>query len=114
MERKVKFTCYLLHLFHRQLHPPPLPIHLHHFHHYLLPQADHIRRVLDEFVGQLRDVHQPALLDADVHKSAEVGDVVDDTRHHHADLQVFDRLYFGELERSGGAARVQAGLLQFL
>ena len=33
------------------------------------------RGVLDEPVAHLRDVHQPVLMDADVHEHAEVDDI---------------------------------------
>ena len=35
-------------------------------------------RVFDESVGQLADVDQPAVVQADVDKGAEVGDILDD------------------------------------
>ena len=35
-------------------------------------------RILNKAVGELRDVHQPILVHADVYKGSEVGDVRDD------------------------------------
>jgi hypothetical protein len=45
-----------------------------------------VARVLDEFVGDCRDVHQAVLMHADIDEGAEVGDVGDDAFEDHARL----------------------------
>ena len=45
---------------------------------------------LDELVADLGDVDQAVLVDADVHKHAEIHHVADGARQHHAGLQVLD------------------------
>ena len=54
-------------------------------------------------------MHQPVLLDADIDKGAESGDVRHDTRQYHALAQVVDRMHVGELENPGLAARIESG-----
>ncbi len=81
----------------------------------MLVELDHIIGILDIAVGQLRDMHQAVLMDADIDEGAEVGDVGHDARKLHARHEVVDGMHAGvELERLGFAARVEAGLLQFL
>lgn len=49
------------------------------------------------------------LLDADIDKGAESGDVRHDTRQYHALAQAVDRMHVGELENPGLAARIESG-----
>ena len=57
--------------------------------------------VLDEAVGELADVDQAVLVDADVDEGAEGGDVGDDAGELHAGLEIFDLVdAFGELKAS--------------
>ena len=53
-----------------------------------LADFDHLGRVADEMVGQLADVDQAILMDADVNKGTKGGDVGDDSGEFHAHLQV--------------------------
>ena len=72
-------------------------------------------RVLDEGVGERRDVHQAVLMDADVDEGAEGGDVGDDAFEDHARAQVADLFdAVGEGRRLELGARVAAGFFQFL
>ena len=84
-----------------------------HFHFHHVSGFHHFARVLDEFIGQGGDVHQAVLMDADVHKRAEVGDVRNYAFEYHADLQVVDFVNaFGKGGRLKLAARVTAGFFQ--
>ena len=55
----------------------------------------HVGRRSHVAVGQLRDVHQPVLFDADVDESPEGRDVGDDARQKHSLAQVADRVHVG-------------------
>ena len=80
-----------------------------------LPGLDDRVRVLDEGVGQRRDVHQAVLMHADVDEGTEGGDVGDDAFEDHARAQVAD--FLDAIGEGGGlefGARVAAGLFQFL
>ena len=66
-------------------------VDLEHAHGQLLADLHDLARVLDELVGELRDVDEAVLVDADVDERAERGDVGDDALEHHARLEVLDR-----------------------
>ena len=53
-----------------------------------LADFDDFAGVLDEVVGELADVDEAVLVDADIDKGAEGGDVGDDAGKFHADLEV--------------------------
>ncbi len=55
-----------------------LGIDFQHPDHHLLTHLDHRRRIPDIAIGQLTDVDQPVLMDADIDKGPEFGDVGDD------------------------------------
>ena len=50
--------------------------------------GDDLGRVLDEFAADLRDMHKAVLMNADVHKDAEVNDVAHRPAQDHAGLQI--------------------------
>ena len=63
--------------------------------------------------AHLRDVHQPVLMDADVHKHAEVDDVAHRAGEHHAGLQVLHVQHIGAQDgraaaRPGGPGRASS------
>ncbi len=75
-----------------------------HRHHLDLDQVaglHHFARILHELARQGGDVHQAILVNADVHESAEVGDVGDGAFEHHAGFQVLEGLH--PLLEAGGA-----------
>ena len=80
----------------------------------LLLYFDDIIRILDEFIGELADVHQAILVYADVDEGAKIGDIGDDSRHFHARLQV---VYFVDLVGKGegleAIARIAPGPSDF-
>jgi len=75
---------------------------------------DHAARVLDEAVGDRRDMYQSVLMDTDVDKGAEVGDIGHHSFENHSHLQILDGLdAFTEV---GGAelwTRVSTGFFEF-
>ena len=76
---------------------------------------DHFHRVFHKIVAKLAYVNQAGLVQADVHKGAEVNDVADFSGHFHAGLKVFkghDALLHDR--RRVVRARVAVGLLQFV
>ena len=76
-------------------------------------QVYYVVRVFHIAVGELRDVHQAVLVNADIDEGAEVGDVGHDSGQHHALHQVVDACHIGvELKLLYLFARVAAGLLQ--
>src|SRR5699024_11365729 len=51
----------------------------------------HLQGMLYKFlICQLGNMHQPVLMDADIHKSPEVNDIAHGSLEDHALLQVFD------------------------
>src|SRR5574343_1063620 len=76
---------------------------------------DYLVRVLDEGVGQRRDMHQTILMHADIDEGTKGRDVGDDAFEDHAGLQI---LHFGDAVGEGGRlelrARVATGFFQFL
>jgi hypothetical protein len=62
----------LLQIFHTQPDAPSIQIHLDDFDRHDISHADDLEGVVDVAIGQLADVHQPVLLDADVHEGTEV------------------------------------------
>ena len=79
----------------------------------MLSQVHHVGRGGDVAVGQLRDVDQSVLLDADVHESPERRDVRHDARQLHPRAQVVDRVHVGiEREDLQLLPRVEALLVE--
>ena len=62
---------------------------------HVLMQADNLSGVGDVAVGQLGNVDETVLMDADIDKSSEVGDVGNDAWQLHAFTQVVDGLHAG-------------------
>ena len=80
----------------------------------LIAGVDDFARVFDEFITELRDVDEAVLVNADVHKCAEVGDVGDQPRTSQARRQVFEVVnVFAEGEGLKLFARVAARLFEF-
>ena len=72
-------------------------------------------RVLDEGVGDAADVHQSVLVNADVYKRSESGDVGHDPRKHLPNPKVLDLVNIGvEGEDLEGGAGVAPGFLELL
>ena len=68
-----------------------------------------------EAVADLRDVHQPVLMDADVHKCPKIDNVAHRALQLHAGLQVLKAHHVGAQQRRGQlVARVTAGAQQLL
>ena len=61
-------------------------IHLQHHYLHHVSHGHGLRGVLDEAVADLRDMHQPVLMDADIHEHAEVHHIADRPRQLHAGL----------------------------
>src|SRR5262249_13020887 len=61
----------------RERDPLALGVDLEHAHGQLLADLDDLARILHELLGQLRDVDEPVVVDADVDERAERGDVGD-------------------------------------
>jgi len=79
-----------------------------------LTDFDDFGGIADEVVGELRDVDESVLVDADIDECAEGGDVGDDAGEFHADLEVsgfFDAVLEGEEFEL--FARVAAGFGEF-
>ena len=73
----------------------------------LLLYFDEIIRILDEFIGELADVHQAILVYADVHEGAKISDIGDDPQQFHSRLQV---VYFVDLVGKGDGLEAIAGI----
>ena len=100
--------------FHGERDAVALEIDLHDGDMDFLADLDDFRGVADEVIGELADVDEPVLMDADIHERAEGGDVGDDAGKLHADLKVgrfFDALL--EREELELLARVAAGFGEF-
>jgi len=64
-------------------------------------------------IGHRGDVHQPVLMDPDIDKGAERGDVGHDTFENHAGLQILELIHsFAEACRLEDRARIASGLLE--
>jgi len=63
---------HLTQIFHTEPYPASLQIHIDYFDRHDIAHADDLERAVDVAVGQLADVHQAVLLDADVDEGAEV------------------------------------------
>ena len=62
-------------------------------------KLDKVRRIMHEFVRYLANVHQPVLVNSDVHKGSEGRNICDYPRQPHSRLQVFYLLHaFGKAE----------------
>ena len=75
---------------HRQRDPFPLLVDAHHPDRHHVAHAHHVVRALDVAVGELADVDQPRVLQADVDEGAEVDDVQDRPLQLHAGGEVFE------------------------
>jgi hypothetical protein len=75
---------------HRQRNAFPLLVHSHHPGRDHIADAHHVVRALDVAIGELADVHQPRILEADVDESPEVDHIQDRPLELHARDQVFD------------------------
>ena len=81
----------------------------------MLMQTDDLCGVADIVVGELGDVDEAVLMDANIDEGSEVGDVGDDAWQNHAFAQVVDGLYAGvELELLNLFAGVAPRLLQLM
>lgn len=56
----------------------------------MLVEFDDVEGMGDATIGHLGDMHQTVLMDTDIDKGSEVGDVGDDARQNHAFHQVVD------------------------
>ena len=103
----------LVRLAHRQADAAFLLIDAKHPNRYSVANGDHIHRMLDEFVAQLRDMNEPVVLDADIDESAEVDDVAHRAMKLHARLQILDAQHIRVEDRSRQLfARVAARALK--
>ncbi len=75
---------------HRQRNPLPLLVNPHHPDRHHVAHAHHVVRALDVAIGQLTDVHQTRILEADVDERAEIDDVEDRPFQLHAGAEVLD------------------------
>lgn len=73
--REAERTCGLLDLAHRQRDAVALVVYAYHLDRDVLLQLYHCVRVRDKLVGQLGDVYEPILMDANVDEGAKLGDV---------------------------------------
>ena len=55
-------------------------------HVYNISHTQHLQRVLNIPIGNLGNVYQAVLMDADIHKNAKINDVADGTLQHHTGL----------------------------
>ena len=79
-----------------------------------VPDLEHFPRVADEAVADLGNMHQAVLMNAQVHKSAEVDDVAHGAREFHTGLEVLQTHDIAAQQGLGQAvAHVAAGLAQF-
>jgi hypothetical protein len=89
-------------------------IHFYHFDLDDVARRYHFVRVLDEGIGQRRNMHQAILMHADIDEGAEVGDVGDGAFKNHSRLEVLHILNaFLELGGLEFRSRVAARLFQF-
>ena len=58
----------------------------------MLTYPHHLGRMADILVGELAYVYESVLVDADINKGAEVGDIGYDARQHHAGLEIVNAL----------------------
>src|SRR5574344_1364018 len=73
----------------------PSLVYFHHPYSDMLMEFNDFGRVGDKFVCKLGDVHQSVLMDPDVDKSTEVGDVCDYAWKFHARYQVVRCFHVG-------------------
>ena len=65
-------------------------VHFYDLHFHMLMKLHHVSGMIHATVGELRDVHEAVLMDADVYESSEVCDVCDDARKNHSWGEVLD------------------------
>ena len=95
---------------HRKRYAAAFLVHAHNPNLDDVAHGHHFVRVADEFVGQLADVDQPAVVHADIHKRAEIHHVEDRARQFHALGKIFEFEYALLEDRVGKIfARVAAG-----
>ncbi len=98
---------------HTQLDAPAPNIHCEHAHLHDLPNLYYGQRIADKAVGHLRDMHEAILLDANIHKRAEVDDIAHRALQHHPLFQVFQLQHVLAQNRFRQAiARVESRLFQ--
>src|SRR5580693_563016 len=70
--------------------------------------------VVDVSIGHRGDVHQPVLVDPDIDKGAECGDVRHDTFENHAGPQILELFHaLSEARRLENRSGITSGLLEF-
>ena len=108
-------SCSLCHAFHGERNAAAPEVDVSDANADMLVEADNIHRMADASVGELRNVDEAILMDADVYEGTEVCDVCDDAGQLHAFAQVVDGTDVSvELERFERLAWVAAGFLQFV
>ena len=78
---------------HRERHPPPSLVDFEHPDADHLTDAHHVVRIADVLIREMADVHQPAVVQADVDKGPKVDHVEHRTQQFHAGLQVLELEY---------------------
>ena len=92
----------------------PVEIDLEHLHPDAVARIDHLARILDELLAQLRNVDQTILVNPNIDEGAKVGDVGDNAGTDHSRHQVSDGVQVvPEGEGGKGLTRVATRLLQF-
>ena len=59
----------------------------------MLPIGDNLVGIINKTVGKLRNMNQAVLVNTNVHKSAKIGDIGNNTRKTHALTKIFDLVY---------------------
>ncbi len=86
----VHALCFLGHALDGQADAVALFLHLQHHDLDDIPHLQHLAGVLHPAVCHLGNVDQAVLVNADVHKYAEVDDIAHGAQEHHAGLQILD------------------------
>ena len=86
-------------LFHREGNPAPFPVKSDHPHPHPLVKSHHVRRILHKPVRHLTDMHQAALLDPDVDKRSEPGDIGHNSVEIHPLREIIQRGYHLGIDR---------------
>ncbi len=100
---------------HRERHAAASLVDLEHPHLHDLAHGDHVVRIAHVAAGELADVHEPAVVEADIDERTEVDDVEHRPHELHAHFQVFE-LEHPLLEEGLGEvlAGITAGASQLL
>ena len=81
----------------------------------MLMERDYCVRVFDKFISHLRHVDEPLGVDTYIDKGTKIGDVGDNTREHHPNLNIFQLLYLvGESKLLKFFAWVASWLVELL